>query len=244
MKIIFLATLFFGLLCEGCQEKVVPEPQKPITEKPVDTTETNPIDFLALGDSYTIGESVDTKERWPVQFADSLRSRGLSIDSPRIIARTGWTTQDLKIAIENTSDLKNSYQLVSLLIGVNNQYRGYNFEEYERDFPQLLQTALDFTGGDRRRVFVLSIPDYGVTPFGQSNAEQIAKDIDRYNAKAREITEAMDICFFDITPISREAKNDPSLIANDGLHPSGKMYTKWVELVLKSYSTNSISFNK
>ncbi len=190
-----------------------------------------PLRFLALGDSYTIGESVEERERWPVQLADRLRREGVDVAEPQIVATTGWTTDELAQGIKE-SGVEGDFDIVSLLIGVNNQYRGYDFAQYEREFAELLQQAIDFAGGDTGRVFVVSIPDYGVTPFGQSgNPEKIAEEIDRYNQFAQDLAASRGVEFFGITEISREALTDPELIAEDRLHPSGKMYTRWVDKI-------------
>lgn len=212
-----------------------PAPTPDPEPEPVDTLiEESTLTYLALGDSYTIGESVGTNLRWPVQLKDSLIAQGLNMEAPRIIARTGWTTGQLASAIENAQELKESYDLVSLLIGVNNQYRRNDFSIYEKEFPELLLWALAKVEGDTNRVIVLSIPDYSVTPFGAGgDQERVAREIDEYNAYAKQETESRGISYYDITPISREAEDDPSLIANDGLHPSGSMYTRWVELIRK-----------
>ncbi len=190
--------------------------------------------FLALGDSYTIGESVPVKQRWPVQLADRLRAAGLPVDEPVIVARTGWTTAELQAGIAQAG-LQGSYDLVSLLIGVNNQYRGYPVAAYRQEFRQLLAQAIQLAGGDPKRVIVLSIPDWGVTPFAQGrDADQIAAEIDSFNAINREETQAAGAAYIDVTPVSRQAASQPSLIAGDGLHPSGEMYAAWVELALPS----------
>jgi len=191
------------------------------------------IRYLALGDSYTIGESVDEAERWPNQLAAQLDGQGYPIDVT-IIARTGWTTDELWQGIQ-ARELNPPYDLVSLLIGVNNQYRGRDIKEYREQFIFLLNKSIEYAGGNPKRVFVLSIPDWGVTPYGRdkgSQAEHVAREIDAFNAVNREETEKAGAFYMDITPISREAVNDPLLIANDGLHPSGKMYTQWVEEAL------------
>lgn len=191
------------------------------------------IRYLALGDSYTIGESVDEAERWPNQLAAQLDGQGYPIDVT-IIARTGWTTDELWQGIQ-ARELNPPYDLVSLLIGVNNQYRGRDIKEYREQFIFLLNKSIEYAGGNPKRVFVLSIPDWGVTPYGRdkgSQAEHVAREIDTFNAVNREETEKAGAFYMDITPISREAVNDPLLIANDGLHPSGKMYTQWVEEAL------------
>lgn len=188
--------------------------------------------FLALGDSYTIGESVEPAQRWPVQLAALLRARGIDVAQPEIIARTGWTTDELDAAI-TSSGPDGPYQLVTLLIGVNNQYRGRDGEEYRVQFAALLQRAIAFAGGQAGRVVVLSIPDWGVTPFAASrDREKIALEIDLFNAINREETLRAGARYVDVTPVSRRAWQDPSLIAGDGLHPSGSMYRAWAELAL------------
>ncbi len=193
---------------------------------------SNGLTYLALGDSYTIGESVAETERYPVILARQLKEKQINISTTRIIARTGWTTDELSSAIQLQSPPDN-YDLVSLLIGVNNQYRGYNIATYRKEFEELLKTAIQKAKGNPKRVFVVSIPDYGVTPFAKnSNIEKIAREIDAYNLISKEISLQYGVKYMDITPISRKATQDPSLIAEDGLHPSGKMYAQWVELML------------
>lgn len=203
-----------------CTKKVVPS-------SPKDSSLT----FLALGDSYTIGESVLKNGRWPVQLVANLKSKGLSFNDPKIIAKTGWTTSDLNAAIDNVSP-KSDYDLVSLLIGVNNQYRGFSAASFKPEFEALLERAIGFAGGDKAKVFVVSIPDYGETPFGQSrNPSKIGKELDEYNQVQKTICKNQGIAFIDITPISRKAISDGTLVANDGLHPSAKMYAEWVKLM-------------
>ncbi len=192
--------------------------------------------YLALGDSYTIGESVDEADRWPNQLAGQIEAFGEPTEEGlvevTIIARTGWTTDELWDGIQ-AQTTNPPYDLVSLLIGVNNQYRGLDIEEYRKSFVFLLSKAIEYAGGDANRVIVLSIPDWGVTPFaGSRDSKQIAVEIDQFNAVNREETKKAGAHYIDITPISRDAVNDPSLIAGDGLHPSGKMYTEWAELAL------------
>lgn len=189
------------------------------------------ITYLALGDSYTIGESVSEKFRWPVQLVDSLSKNNLSIKKLDIVAKTGWTTAELQKGIEKRTLLPN-YDFVSLLIGVNNQYRGYNIEIYKKEFRELLLQAVEFAGGESSKVFVVSIPNYGVTPFGLKNEEKIRKELLEYDAIATSIASEYDIPFVNITPISEKAKKDTSLIAVDKLHPSGKMYSAWVHTML------------
>lgn len=181
--------------------------------------------FLALGDSYTIGESVDPNQRWPNQLAAKLK-----LPAPEIIATTGWRTDQLMKAIAD-ADLIPEYALVSLLIGVNNQYQGKPIEIYEREFEELLQSAINLAKGKKKNVFVVSIPDYGYTPFGEAKQEKISAELDQYNAINKRITTRYGIRYFDITPISRKGLEDTTLVATDGLHPSGKMYAQWVELI-------------
>lgn len=189
------------------------------------------IRYLALGDSYTIGDSVAEMDRWPNRLARSLEEQGVPTDVT-IIAKTGWTTSELWDGIQEHK-LEPPYDLVSLLIGVNNQYRGYDINEYREQFMFLLNKSIEYAGGDANRVIVLSIPDWGVTPFAYGrNTTQIANDIDAFNAVNREETEKAGAHYVDITPVSRDALNDHTLIAPDGLHPSGRMYAEWVKQAL------------
>ncbi|MBN1302535.1 MAG: SGNH/GDSL hydrolase family protein [Melioribacteraceae bacterium] len=185
--------------------------------------------YLALGDSYTIGESVGKNEKYPVQLADSILSSGTDIKL-RIIARTGWTTDELSDAIKE-SKIEEKFDIVSLLIGVNNQYRGRDADEYRIQFMELLQTAIDFADGNTGRVLVLSIPDWGVTPFAEGRDKvKISSEIDLFNKINKEVSEESGVKYFYITDISRIP--DPELIAVDGLHPSGKMYAEWVNRIM------------
>lgn len=188
--------------------------------------------FLALGDSYTIGESVQPLERWPVQLVSLMRAEGLLVDEPLIIASTGWTTDELSAGIDRANPL-GTYDLVSLLIGVNNQYRGRDLEEYRGQFAALLERAFSFANGRANHVLVLSIPDWSLVPFaaGRDRA-RIAAEIDQFNALNRAEAERAGAQYVDVTPISRRAAADPDLIAGDGLHPSGKMYAEWAKLAL------------
>jgi lysophospholipase L1-like esterase len=186
--------------------------------------------FLALGDSYTIGEQVDAAARWPVQLARALRARQLDVGEPEIVARTGWTTDELVAGILAASPA-GPYDLVSLLIGVNNQYRGRGAENYRAEFTTLLADAAGFAGGAAPRVIVLSIPDWGVTPFaaGRDRAK-IAREIDEFNAIAHDESLAAGAAWVDVTPASREMRAD--WLAPDGLHPSGAQYARWSALAL------------
>jgi lysophospholipase L1-like esterase len=191
------------------------------------------VNFLALGDSYTIGESVSEQDRWPVQLIRELRAKGYECKEPTIIATTGWRTDDLDKAIA-TADVRDEYNLVSLLIGVNNQYQGKSAQSYAPEFEALLQKAIGFAQGEKSKVFVVSIPDYGFTPFGTEKQDQIMKDIDEFNAVNKAIADKLGIQYVEITGISRKGLEDPTLVATDGLHPSGKMYTMWVEKILET----------
>ncbi len=188
--------------------------------------------ILALGDSYTIGQSVKDSERWPVQLSNLIRRKGLSIGDPEIIARTGWATNELSEGIDRKNP-KGPYPLVTLSIGVNNQFRKRSEQEFRKQFAGLLKRALALAGGHKERVLVISIPDYGVTPFGQARGtEAIANAIDRFNAIKKDVASKAGVVFIDVTDISRKAGADGSLVAEDGLHPSGKMYEQWAQRIL------------
>ena len=188
--------------------------------------------FLALGDSYTIGESVMPAERWPVQLARMLQKEGVGLDEPQIIATTGWTTDELSAAIDRAPP-RVPFDLVSLLIGVNNQYRGRALAEYRSQFADLLKRAIGLAGSQPGRVLVLSIPDWGVTPFARGrDRAAIGRAIDEFNAINAKAAQGAGARYVDVTPVSRQAVVDAALIAGDGLHPSGKMYTEWARLAL------------
>jgi lysophospholipase L1-like esterase len=183
--------------------------------------------YLALGDSYTIGEQVPFAESFPNQTVQILRRSGLAFFAAEIIAKTGWTTDELSTAIENTTTLKN-YDVVSLLIGVNNQYRGRSATEFKIEFEHLLQKAIQFSGNRPYRVVVLSIPDWGVTPFAEErDRKQVAEEIDVYNDICKKSAAAFKTNFINITTSQREDGNKTEFLAPDGLHPSGKEYKKW-----------------
>ena len=188
--------------------------------------------YLALGDSYTIGESVHPAERWPVQLAALLRTEGLAVDEPQIIATTGWTTDELWAGIDRAAP-RGPFDLVSLLIGVNNQYRGRDLEAYRRQFEALLARAVKLAGRQPKRVLVLSIPDWGVTPFAQGrDRAAIGRAIDQFNAVNQQAAQQAGVHYVDVAPGSRLAASDAALVAGDGLHPSGKMYAEWARLAL------------
>lgn len=189
--------------------------------------------FLALGDSYTIGEGVAPGERWPVQLAARLRDDGVDVADPRIVATTGWTTDELSAAME-TADFTPPYALVTLLIGVNNQYRGRGVDEYRAQFRDLLQRAIQLAGGIAAHVIVASIPDWGVTPFAARkgrDAAAVAREIDAFNAIASAEAAGSGAVRIDVTAISRAPESRQELVG-DGLHPSGAQYARWVEAVL------------
>lgn len=190
--------------------------------------------YLALGDSYTIGEAVPEDGRWPVQLAAALRARGVALGEPRIIATTGWTTDELAAAMDAAEPL-GRWDFVSLLIGVNNQYRGRGLDEYRGQFAALLARAIALAGGRPGRVLVLSIPDWGVTPFGQGSGRdtaQIARELDAFNLAAATECAVQGVAFVDITPVSRNPGTRPDRIADDGLHPSALAYADWTALAL------------
>jgi len=185
--------------------------------------------YLALGDSYTIGQSVLSSENFPNQTVQLLNQQNYNFKSPEILATTGWTTDELQNNINNHT-FTPPYDFVSLLIGVNNQYRGRLVENYKPEFESLLKQAIQFAGGKADRVIVFSIPDWGVTPFANGrDRAQIAKEIDDYNTANKNISETYKVDYIDITPWTREAVNDLSLVASDGLHPSAKEYKRWSE---------------
>ncbi len=190
--------------------------------------ETNELTYLALGDSYTIGESVHSSLRWPVQLSDTLRKRGVPLNHPRIIARTGWTTADLLAAMDKRLN-DETFDLVSVLIGVNNQYQGKSIAQYEEELREIFRRAIQRSEMGTDGVFAVSIPDYGATTFGADRAEEIAKEIDEFNSVFRRVSEEFGIDFYNITPVSKRARTIKDLTASDDLHPSGKMYSLWVE---------------
>jgi lysophospholipase L1-like esterase len=189
------------------------------------------VSMLALGDSYTIGESVDVQDRWPHQFITYLRSRGVSAEFPDYLATTGWTTRNLLNSMQTQLPGDRPYNLVSILIGVNNQYQGLDIAIYEPDLRNIIDQALEIVDGDSSRLLILSIPDYAYTPFGDGDPD-ISQEIDAYNEIKRRVADEYGITFIDITEISREGLNNPSLVASDGLHPSKDQYALWVQAIM------------
>lgn len=243
LPITFIGLLVLTATFAGCRDKEIMTPYIPIVRDTFppndtipmnsDTTDTIKPDssysYMALGDSYTIGQSVAVEARFPMQVAAMLQLKNIAIRTPDIIATTGWTTQNLLSAI-TTQNPRKDYDVVSLLIGVNNQYQQRDTVGYRDQFTLCLNKAIELAAGRRNHVFVLSIPDYSVTPFGGGQAS-IATQIDQYNAINKEITGAYGISYTDVTPASRQAASDPTLIASDGLHPSGSQYALWAKLL-------------
>jgi lysophospholipase L1-like esterase len=216
-----LLTFVFSFLILGCEKQQLKE------------------SYLALGDSYTIGEAVSENERWPVQLVKALEGKNRILDSPKIIAQTGWTTADLKMGIDNAI-LDFPYDWVSLLIGVNNQYQGKSILNFKEEFEQLLSQALLFAGNKKDRIFVVSIPDWGEMPFAKNrDREKIATEIDNFNQVIYEICAQKEIAFIDITPLSRTVEAHPEFVASDGLHPSGVQYSQWVKEIIPFFLKTS-----
>jgi len=190
--------------------------------------------YLALGDSYTIGEGVAPHERWPNQLVNLLQKNGIAIEQPDVVARTGWTTDELSAALR-VHRFQPPYALVTLLIGVNNQYRGRDLDNYRMEFTALLQRAIELAGDAPERVIVVSIPDWGITPFGTSSGRdthEIARQIDAYNAANAQISTMLHCHYVDITAISRDGGAEPPMLGGDGLHPAAAMHERWAEAVL------------
>lgn len=191
--------------------------------------------LLALGDSYTIGESVPPEDRWVAQWAEAMTAAGHAIERPvHVIAQTGWTTDELAAEIAHRMPL-GQWDLVTLLVGVNNQYRGRSVDEYRGEFDALLETAVDLTGGRADHVQVLSIPDWGQTPFGAASGRDlgaVGREIDAFNAAAHECCERRAVAFLDITGLTRAHSREPAMHADDGLHPSAALYRLWAEALL------------
>lgn len=212
------------------------------------TRADNGLRYLALGDSYSIGEGVPEAGRWPNQLARALRDDGIALDDPRILARTGWTTDELAAAMDAAEPL-GEWDFVSLLIGVNNQYRGRSIENYREEFDRLLRRAIALARNRTERVLVLAIPDWGVTPFARQSGrdrDQIARELDAYNAVAAECNRALGVAFVDIAAVSRGAGARIDNLADDGLHPSAEMYAQWTALAripARSMLTSAASEN-
>lgn len=198
------------------------------------TSSTSSPKYLALGDSYTIGTSVEEPERFPAQAVELLKKENINVSNLQYIATRGWTTFDLMASIREQNPSSN-FDIVTLLIGVNDQYDGIDIAKYEKNFAELLATAIELSGNRPSRVFVLSIPDYSAVPFiAASDKARVSKEVEAFNAVNKKITLENNIAYIDITPSTKAAIDDLSLVASDNLHPSGKEYQKWAELVAPS----------
>ena len=224
MRVLFkIAFILFTLLVVSCSSD---------NDSNTEIIQPKNYKYLALGDSYTIGQSVCETCRFPIQLQDSIKKYITANDTfqTQIIAQTGWTTTNLKTAIA-TQNPTNDFDLVTLLIGVNNQYQNTQFTVYEQEFPELVATAIQKAQGKKEKVIVISIPDYAYTPFGNGNTT-ISTQIDNYNAFAENYCYTNNITFVTITDITRLGLTQTELVASDGLHPSTIAYTKFVERIL------------
>ena len=224
-----LPFLLITIVFAGCKKQIAATTQPAPIIKPVSPVDTDSYYYLALGDSYTAGTAEPAYVSYPIQLQNYINNNKLSMPVPTIIATDGWTTTDLINGIAKSNIANNKYQVVTLLIGVNDQFGDYSQASYRANFVKLLHTAINFAGGDSTRVFVLSIPDYGVTPFAMGRDSTIGPQIDQFNAINKQESTNAGVNYLDITAISREAATDTSLIAPDGLHPSGKMYKLWID---------------
>ena len=185
------------------------------------------ISYLALGDSYTCGEAVEQAQSFPYLLVEYLKQENIALQST-VVAQTGWTANELEQALK-VANLPATFDLVSLLVGANNQYRGLDIEIFKTEFTRLLHKAIQLAKGNVHKVFVMSIPDYGYTPFGQAQQLKISEEINLYNAICKETAQIYGVKFFNITDISRQGLTAKKLLASDGLHPSGEMYQLWVD---------------
>ncbi|RYY50795.1 MAG: SGNH/GDSL hydrolase family protein [Chitinophagaceae bacterium] len=209
----------------------------------MDSTTQKTKSWLALGDSYTIGEQVPLHESFPYQTLQLLRNAGLSFYAPEIVAKTGWTTDELNEQLNHAKFLT-GYDMVTLLIGVNNQFRGRNWYEYKLEFMHLLHKAIGFASGRSENVYVLSIPDWGVTPFAKDReTERIAMEIDKYNEQCKLVTEELGCHYLDITGSQRVDGSNTAFLATDGLHPSGQEYAKWAKTLFEAITNKAIAIN-
>jgi lysophospholipase L1-like esterase len=225
----FQIVFIFFIVISGCNKKAASLAAMAGNTTVSTKTMTDSLTYLSLGDSYTIGEAVSQEQSFPYQLSHALIVDGLPVMYPVFIAKTGWTADNLITAISGSGITNKKFDFVTLLIGVNDQYQGLSQSNYRVKFIQLLNTAINFAKGDASHVFVLSIPDYGVTPFAGGDDSIIGPQIDQFNAINKTETLKVGVPYVDITGISREAANDPALIAPDGLHPSGKMYGLWIQ---------------
>ncbi|MEH6406272.1 MAG: SGNH/GDSL hydrolase family protein [Leeuwenhoekiella sp.] len=234
---LILPLFLFGLACSKTDDAITLNQENPEAENPINTDTTAAsaatFNYLALGDSYTIGQSVCEGCSFPIQLEAAYNAASDANLQTKIIATTGWRTDQLIKAIaEDNPDA--SYDIVTLLIGVNNQYQHTSFSQYETEFPKLLETAIRLAGGDKNNVIVVSIPDYAFTPYGQSSSDpqKISDELEKYNAFAKAITENKGVTFLNITDITQRGLQEPELVASDGLHPSALAYKEFVERLL------------
>ncbi len=237
------ALLLVGTSCSSGSISTMEE--TPVQAIPKSTTpfRTGPVSYLALGDSYTIGQGVEPSQNYPNLLTSKLRARGIATKDPVIIALTGWTTQDLLQGIHQAQLDNQQFDLLTLLIGVNNQYRGQSLEEYERDFSELVVKSVALVGEDAGRIIVISIPDWGVTPYATSLAQdknRIAEEIDRFNEKNKSLAAKAGVRYLEITDEYRSLGHMNQYLAGDGLHPSEKVYNRWAEM-LTEFITNEMN---
>lgn len=240
MRLLLLISLsmFVFWACRHAAQATLPETEPETPDGPANPpAPKEQVDILALGDSYTKGESVPAQKNFPNQLADSLVAAGYTVAGVRVIAQTGWRSDQLKNAIASQSGVigDSTFSLVTLCIGVNNQYQGASFDKYKTEFEELLQTAILRAGDRKERVVVLSIPDWAYTTFGQNfsnNPAEISQEIDQYNAANKAITETYGVRYIDVTGISRQGLAYPDLVASDGLHPSALQYARWVKVMM------------
>jgi len=229
---VMIRLILLIFLTLACSETDVPSRQKVDSE--INLENIADYHYLALGDSYTVGESVTYENSFPVQLEQVIETDIDATVDTEIIAVTGWRTDDLLDGLNNGTE-RSRYDFVTLLIGVNNQYQGREFDQYENEFVELLDKAIALANGDTQRVFVISIPDYAYTPFARnSDRDSISSEIDSYNAFAKETASKQDVTFVNITDITRKGLDEPELVAEDGLHPSGEAYKRFVERIAPS----------
>jgi lysophospholipase L1-like esterase len=243
---IWLLCLLTVGLASGCAGGTRSEPTEatvtatPASDVAVSADSAGPFRILALGDDYTIGERVPRSESWPLQLREELRAAGFEVSEPLVIAQAGWTTRDLASGVSSLP--AGPYDLVTLQIGVNNEFQGWLADEFRPELVALMERALAFAGAERARVILLSLPDYGVTPAQNGlSSEVIAASIDRFNAVIAEEAARFGYEYIDVTEISREAGEDSTLLASDELHPSALMYARWVELLVPTVASRFAS---
>lgn len=220
MKLLFiLPAAFLFFYCQTSEKNGLKDKEKKLS-------------YLALGDSYTIGTKIAGQNNFPHQLVDSLKNHGVFVKIPKIIAQNGWTTGNLQKGIQSADIKDQTYDIVTLLIGVNNQYQNLSIEEYKKEYKQLLLSAIKFASGEKEHVFVLSIPDYGYTPYAQKNQKQISREIKNFNKACRKITKKLGVQYHNITPLTRQVKKHPEYVAKDGLHPSEKLYAQWIDQIV------------